>query len=223
MTKDGYIYISIDNRGTPVPKGREWRKSIYRKIGQLNISDQAAAAREVLKWNFIDTSRVAVWGWSGGGSATLNLMFQYPDIYKTGISVAAISNLHTYDNIYEERYMGLPQENEQDYQAGSPLTHAKNLKGHLLYIHGTNDDNVHYNNAEMLINELVKHNKQFQLMSYPNRRIAWRKVRHFHAPGHDVYQLFETVLSTGSAIERLSGAHLKEIINSLFLNRGGKF
>jgi dipeptidyl-peptidase 4 len=169
MTKDGYIYISIDNRGTPVPKGREWRKSIYRKIGQLNISDQAAAAREVLKWNFIDTSRVAVWGWSGGGSATLNLMFQYPDIYKTGISVAAISNLHTYDNIYEERYMGLPAENKQDYLAGSPLTYAKNLKGHLLYIHGTNDDNVHYNNAEMLINELVKHNKQFQLMSYPNR------------------------------------------------------
>jgi dipeptidyl-peptidase-4 len=169
MTKDGYIYISIDNRGTPVPKGREWRKSIYRKIGQLNISDQAAAAREVLKWNFIDTSRVAVWGWSGGGSATLNLMFQYPDIYKTGISVAAISNLHTYDNIYEERYMGLPAENKQDYLAGSPLTYAKNLKGQLLYIHGTNDDNVHYNNAEMLINELVKHNKQFQLMSYPNR------------------------------------------------------
>ncbi|QEC45640.1 dipeptidyl-peptidase-4 [Pseudobacter ginsenosidimutans] len=169
MTSDGYIYISIDNRGTPVPKGREWRKSLYRKIGQLNISDQAAAAREVLKWNFIDTSRVAVWGWSGGGSATLNLMFQYPDIYKTGISVAAISNLHTYDNIYEERYMGLPEENKQDYLAGSPLTYAKNLKGHLLYIHGTADDNVHYNNAEMLINELVKHNKQFQLMSYPNR------------------------------------------------------
>ncbi|WP_127132345.1 S9 family peptidase [Pseudoflavitalea rhizosphaerae] len=169
MTKDGYIYISIDNRGTPVPKGRAWRKSLYRKIGQLNISDQAAAAREVLKWNFIDTSRVAVWGWSGGGSATLNLMFQYPDIYKTGISVAAISNLHTYDNIYEERYMGLPEENKADYLAGSPLTYAKNLKGHLLYIHGTADDNVHYNNAEMLINELVKHNKQFQLMSYPNR------------------------------------------------------
>lgn len=169
MPKDGYIYISIDNRGTPVPKGREWRKSIYRKIGQLNISDQASAAREVLKWNFIDTSRVAVWGWSGGGSATLNLMFQYPDIYKTGIAVAAISNLHTYDNIYEERYMGLPKENEADYQAGSPLTYAKNLKGHLLYIHGTADDNVHYNNSEMLVNELVKHNKQFQLMAYPNR------------------------------------------------------
>jgi dipeptidyl-peptidase-4 len=169
MAKDGYIYISIDNRGTPVPKGRAWRKSVYRKIGLVNIKDQAMAAKEVFKWNFIDTSRVAVWGWSGGGSATLNLMFQYPEIYKTGIAVAAVGNQLTYDNIYQERYMGLPQENRQDFVNGSPITYAKNLKGNLLYIHGTGDDNVHYNNTEMLINELVKHNRQFQLMSYPNR------------------------------------------------------
>ena len=169
LSADGYIYISIDNRGTPCPKGREWRKSIYRKIGQVNISEQAMAAKEILKWNYVDTSRVAVWGWSGGGSATLNLMFQYPEIYKTGIAIAAVGNQLTYDNIYQERYMGLPQENEQDFINGSPITHAKNLKGNLLYIHGTGDDNVHYNNAEMLINELVKHEKQFQLMCYPNR------------------------------------------------------
>ncbi|WEK35404.1 MAG: S9 family peptidase [Candidatus Pseudobacter hemicellulosilyticus] len=169
MAQDGYIYMSIDNRGTPVPKGREWRKVVYRHIGRINISDQAMAAREVLKWSFIDSSRVAVWGWSGGGSATLNLMFQYPAIYKTGIAVAAVGNMFTYDNIYQERYMGLPQENPEDYNAGSPLTHAKNLRGNLLYIHGTGDDNVHYNNAEMLVNELVKYNKQFSMMSYPNR------------------------------------------------------
>jgi dipeptidyl-peptidase-4 len=169
MANDGYIYITIDNRGTPVPKGSAWRKSVYKKIGLVNIKDQAMAAKEVLKWNFIDTSRVAVWGWSGGGSATLNLMFQYPDIYKTGIAIAAVGNQLTYDNIYQERYMGLPQENKQDFLNGSPITYAKNLQGHLLYIHGTGDDNVHYSNAEMLINELVKYNKQFQLMSYPNR------------------------------------------------------
>ena len=169
MSNDGYIYISIDNRGTPVPKGRAWRKSIYRKIGEVNIRDQAMAAMEILKWPFIDTARVAVWGWSGGGSATLNLMFKYPDIYKTGISIAALGNLFTYDNIYQERYMGLPQENPEDYIAGSPVNHAKHLKGHLLYIHGTGDDNVHYNNAEMLYNELIKYNKQFQVMPYPNR------------------------------------------------------
>lgn len=169
MAKDGYIYISIDNRGTPCPKGREWRKCVYRKIGLINIKDQAMAAKEVLKWSYVDKDRVAVWGWSGGGSATLNLMFQYPDIYKTGIAVAAVGNQLTYDNIYQERYMGLPQENREDFVNGSPITYAKGLKGNLLYIHGTGDDNVHYNNAEMLIDELVKYNKQFQLMSYPNR------------------------------------------------------
>jgi dipeptidyl-peptidase 4 len=169
MSKDGYIYISIDNRGTPVPKGREWRKIVYRKIGTVNIRDQAMAAKEILKWKFVDASRVAVWGWSGGGSATLNLMFQFPDIYKTGIAVAAVGNQLTYDNIYQERYMGLPQENKQDFIKGSPITYAKNLKGNLLYIHGTSDDNVHYNNAEMLFNELIKYNKQIQMMVYPNR------------------------------------------------------
>lgn len=169
MARDGYIYISIDNRGTPVPKGRAWRKSIYRKIGLVNIRDQAMAATEILKWPFVDSSRVAVWGWSGGGSATLNLMFQYPEIYKTGIAVAAVANQLTYDNIYQERYMGLPQENREDFVKGSPLTYAKNLKGNLLFIHGTGDDNVHYNNVEMLLNELIKHNRQFQIMPYPNR------------------------------------------------------
>ena len=169
MADDGYIYISLDNRGTPAPKGREWRKSIYRKIGVINIDDQAAAAREILKWDYVDPDRVAVWGWSGGGSATLNLLFRYPEIYKTGIAVAAVANQLTYDNIYQERYMGLPQENKEDFVNGSPITHAKNLQGNLLYIHGTGDDNVHYQNADMLINELVKYNKQFQVMPYPNR------------------------------------------------------
>ena len=169
MVEDGYIYISLDNRGTPAPKGREWRKSIYRKIGVININDQAMAAREILKWDFVDPERIALWGWSGGGSATLNLMFQHPEIYKTGISIAAVANQLTYDNIYQERYMGLPQENREDFIAGSPITYAKNLEGNLLYIHGTGDDNVHYQNAEMLINELIKYNKQFQFMPYPNR------------------------------------------------------
>ena len=169
MSDDGYIYISMDNRGTPVPKGREWRKSIYRKIGLVNIRDQAMGAKEILKWSYVDSSRVAVWGWSGGGTATLNLMFQFPGIYKTGISIAAVGNQLTYDNIYQERYMGLPAENLEDFVKGSPITYAKNLRGNLLYIHGTGDDNVHYNNAELLINELIKYNRQFRVMPYPNR------------------------------------------------------
>jgi len=169
MAKDGYIVISIDNRGTLAPKGRLWRKIIYRKIGIINIRDQAMAAKEILKWQFVDSSRIAVWGWSGGASATLNLMFQYPGIYKTGIAIAAVTNQLTYDNIYQERYMGLPRENREDFINGSPMTYAKNLQGNLLYIHGTGDDNVHYQNAEMLLNELIKYNKQFQFMPYPNR------------------------------------------------------
>jgi dipeptidyl-peptidase-4 len=169
MSADGYFQVCIDNRGTPVAKGREWRKSIYRKVGLLNISDQAMAVKEILKWKYIDAERVAVWGWSGGGTATLNLMFQYPEIFKTGISVAAVTNQLTYDNIYQERYMGLPSENKDDFIKGSPVTYAKNLKGHLLYIHGTGDDNVHYQNAELLLNELIRHNKQFRFMPYPNR------------------------------------------------------
>lgn len=189
LAKDGYFYIAIDNRGTPVPKGRGWRKSIYRKIGQLNISDQAAAAREVLKWSYIDTARVAVWGWSGGGAATLNLMFQYPEIYKTGIAIAAVGNQLTYDNIYQERYMGLPQENRDDFVNGSPITYAKNLKGNLLYIHGTGDDNVHYSNAEMLLNELIRYNRQFQFMPYPNRT-------HSISEGAGTYQHLATLYTS---------------------------
>jgi dipeptidyl-peptidase 4 len=169
LADDGYIYMSLDGRGTPSPKGKAWRKAIYRNIGRVNVRDQAMAAKEILKWSFVDTSRVAVWGWSGGGSTTLNLLFQYPEIYKTGIAVAAVANQLTYDNIYQERYMGIPQENKEDFIAGSPITHAKNLRGNLLYIHGTGDDNVHYQNADMLLNELIKHNKQFQFMPYPNR------------------------------------------------------
>ena len=170
MAADGYIYASMDNRGTPSPKGAAWRKAIYRNIGTINIRDQAMVAKEMFKKiSFIDTSRVAVHGWSGGGSSTLNLLFQYPELFKTGISVAAVGNQLMYDNIYQERYMGIPEETRADFVKGSPITHAKNLRGNLLYIHGTGDDNVHYQNAEQLLNELIKHNKQFQFMPYPNR------------------------------------------------------
>jgi len=169
LAQQGIIVITLDNRGTPCLKGREWRKSIYRKVGVINSRDQAMAAKEILKWSFIDSDKIGVWGWSGGGSMTLNLLFRYPEIYKMGISVAPVTDLLMYDNVYEERYMGLPQENMEDYKNGSPITFAKNLEGKLLLIHGTGDDNVHYQNSEALVNELIKYNKQFRLMAYPNR------------------------------------------------------
>ena len=185
MYDDGYIYISLDGRGTPAPKGAAWRKAIYKNIGIINIRDQAMAAKKLIERGYIDTSRVAVWGWSGGGSTTLNLLFQYPDIYKTGIAIAPVAWQLCYDNIYQERYMGLPQEDKEPFIKGSPVTYAKNLQGHLLVIHGTGDDNVHYQNTELLVNELIKYNKDFRMMSYPNRTHAIREgegtSQHLHA------------------------------------------
>ncbi len=165
----GYIGIKMDNRGTPLYKGRAWRKAIYKKIGVINSHDQAMAAKEILKWNFVDPERIAIHGWSGGGAMTLNLLFRYPEIYTTGIAVSAVTDQHFYDNIYTERYMGIPSDDEEAYKQASPLTFAKNLKGNLLYMHGTGDDNVHYKNAEVLVNELIKQGKTFQIMPYPNR------------------------------------------------------
>jgi len=126
LAQKGYIIITLDNRGTPSLKGREWRKSIYRKIGVLNSYDQAQAAKEIAKWDFVDEDRMAVWGWSGGGTMTLNLLFRYPGLFSTGMSVAPVANQLLYDNIYQERYMGLPQENMEDFVEGSKQTIAEN-------------------------------------------------------------------------------------------------
>jgi len=170
LAQQGYIVVSIDNRGTPAPRGRQWRKCIYRQIGILASADQAAAVRALIsKWHFIDPERIGVWGWSGGGSMTLNAMFRYPDLYRTGIAVAFIANQRYYDTIYQERYMGLPDDNEEGFRNGSPITFAKHLKGNLLIVYGTGDDNCHYQNCLALANELIKHNKYFSMMSYPNR------------------------------------------------------
>ena len=134
LAQQGYVVVAIDPRGTPCLKGSDWRKSIYRQIGRINIADMGLAAKEIIKFSYVDEERVGVWGWSGGGSSTLNLLFQYPEIFKAGVSVAPVANQLTYDNIYQERYMGLPQENKEDFVAGSPVTHAKNLEGKLLVV-----------------------------------------------------------------------------------------
>ena len=170
LAQQGYVVASIDNRGTRTPRGRDWRKSIYGQIGILATHDQAAAAKELFNmFNFIDTNRVGIWGWSGGGQMTMNCLFRYPDIYKSGLAVAFVADQRLYDNIYQERYMGLLEDNEANYIAGSPISHAKNLEGDLLIIHGTADDNVHYQSFERLTNELIRHNKMFDMMSYPMR------------------------------------------------------
>ena len=170
LAQQGYIIMSFDNRGTAAPRGRNWRKLIYRQIGILAPDDQAAALKHVIATRpYVDAARIGIWGWSGGGSMTLNAMFKHPDLYHTGISIASVPNMRFYDTIYQERYMGLPADNADGYKNGSPITFAGQLKGNLLLIHGTGDDNCHYQGAEKLVNELVRHNKPFQMMSYPNR------------------------------------------------------
>ena len=176
LAQQGYIVMSVDNRGTKVPRGRAWRKSIYGQIGILAAHDQAKAARKIFDmFDFVDTERVGMWGWSGGGQMTMNCMFRYPEIYKTGIAIAFVSDQKLYDNIYQERYMGLLKDNAEGYKNGSPITHAHNLQGNLLIMHGTADDNVHYQSFEMLANELIKHNKLFSMMAYPMRSHSIRE------------------------------------------------
>lgn len=172
LAQQGYIIASIENRGTPSLRGRAWRRSVYRKIGVIASHDQAEGLQAICKLPYIDASRVAVWGWSGGGSMTLNLMFRYPELYKVGMAVAPVPDIHLYDSIYQERYMGLPADNPEEYKQSSPITFAKNLQGDLLIVHGTGDDNVHFQGTETLINELVRLNKAFSLMVYPNRTHA---------------------------------------------------
>ena len=168
--------MSFDNRGTNAPRGRQWRKSIYKKIGILPPKDQAAAVRTVLRQRpYLDPKRVGIWGWSGGGSSSLHAIFKNPKLYSTAIAVAPVPNQRYYDTIYQERYMSLPAQNVEGFREGSAINFATELQGNLLLVHGTGDDNCHIQTTEMLIDELIAHNKQFSLMVYPNRTHSIRE------------------------------------------------
>ena len=170
LANQGYIVVSIENRGARTPRGREWRKCIYGEVGTFASQDQAQGILDLARqYSFIDTSRIGITGWSGGGSQTLNCMFRYPDVFHTGIAIAFVADQRLYDTIYQERYMNTPQNNPDGYRKGSPISYAEGLKGNLLLIHGTGDDNVHYQNCERLVNELVRHGKIFSQISYPMR------------------------------------------------------
>jgi dipeptidyl-peptidase-4 len=168
LAQQGYLVASVDNRGTGA-RGRDFRKIIYGRMGVIETQDQAAAARAIGRWAYVDSTRMGIWGWSYGGFMTLNTLFQAHDVYRMGVAVAPVTHWKFYDNIYTERYNGLPQDNGAGYEEGSPLTYAGQLTGRLLVVHGTGDDNVHFQNTEALQNALIKANKQFTMMSYPNR------------------------------------------------------
>ncbi len=196
MAQQGYIVMSVDPRGTNNPRGREWRKSIYGKVGIVAPEDHSKAVVKICDtYSFVDRDRIGVWGWSGGGSSTLHAMFKYPEIYNTGIAVAFVSSQLLYDTIYQERYMGLPSTNKDGYFRGSPINFAANLKGNLLLIHGTGDDNVHYQSCEWLVNELVKDNKLFSMFSYPMR-------------SHGIYERENTTLHLYRTMEKYWKEHL---------------
>jgi dipeptidyl-peptidase-4 len=168
LAQKGYIVASVDNRGTGA-RGRAWRKIIYRQMGVVETRDQAAAARAIGRLPYVDSTRIGIWGWSYGGFMALNTITQQPDVYRMAIAVAPVTHWKYYDTIYTERYNGLPQDNGAGYDKGSPVTYASNLRGKLLIVHGSGDDNVHYQNTETMVNALVAANRPFQLMVYPNR------------------------------------------------------
>ncbi|HTD63006.1 MAG TPA: S9 family peptidase [Gemmatimonadaceae bacterium] len=169
LTQLGYVVASVDNHGTPTPRGRAWRKAIYKHSGPLESQDQAGAAKALVSRGWADATRVGVWGWSNGGTMTLNLLFRSPELYRMGMAVAPVTDSRFYDTIYTERYLGLPDENPEQYKEASPLSYVGGLRGDLLVVHGSGDDNVHFQNSEALINALVAADKQFTMMDYPNR------------------------------------------------------
>jgi dipeptidyl-peptidase-4 len=169
LAQQGYLVAAIENRGTGA-HGRDWRRATYGQLGVLESEDFATGVRAMWqRWPWIDSTRVGIYGHSYGGFMALNAITRYPEVFSTAISAAPVTHWKFYDTIYTERYMGLPQDNSAGYDRGSPLTYAANLRGNLLLVHGTGDDNVHVQNSEAMINALVRAQRQFSLMLYPNR------------------------------------------------------
>ncbi len=168
LAQKGYIIMSVDNRGT-IGRGLQFANCIYKDMGKLEVEDQLAAVNYAKTLPYINGARVGVWGWSFGGYMTSLLMTKGNGVYKAGIAVAPVITWRYYDSIYTERYLQTPQENPKGYDDNSPITFAKDLKGKFMLVHGSSDDNVHMQNSMDFINALVKANKQFDLMIYPNR------------------------------------------------------
>jgi len=168
MAQNGFVIFCVDNRGTD-GRGKQFKDLAYRDLSKWAVHDQIEGTRFLSSLSYVDSERIGFWGWSGGGYLTLMMMTRGADYFSTGVSVAPVSDLRLYDAIWTERYMGLPDENEAGYKAANALTYADQLKGHLLIVHGTGDDNVHFQNTLHIINEFQTKLKQFDLMIYPNR------------------------------------------------------
>ena len=174
----GYLVVSIDNRGTPAPKGAAWRRSIFGSLGPLSTEDQAAALKELGRTRpYVDLSRVGIWGWSGGGSNTLNAMFRKPDLYHVGIAVVPKPQPHLYNAWFQEIYMRTREVNPDGYEKSAPINFAEGLRGKLLIITGSGETNTHIQIIEGLVDRLIELGKPFDYMVYPNRDHGLREGR----------------------------------------------
>jgi dipeptidyl-peptidase-4 len=191
LAQDGYLVASVDNRGTG-GRGARFMKMTYLHLGRYESADQIAAARWFGAQSFVDADRIGIWGWSYGGYMTSLSMFRGAGVFKAGLAVSPVTDWRLYDTIYTERYMRTPQENAAGYEASAPLTYADSLKGSFLLVHGTGDDNVHFQNSVRLVERLEAANKQFDMRIYPNRThaIAGGNTR------ENLYGLFTAWLKT---------------------------
>jgi dipeptidyl-peptidase-4 len=174
FAQNGYIVACVDNRGTG-GKGAEFKKYVYKKLGHFEVIDQIAAVNYFTQSEYIDKKRIGIWGWSYGGYMSTLCLFKGNDVFKTAVAVAPVTSWRFYDTIYTERYMQTPKLNPDGYAKSAPLKYAKDLEGNYLIIHGTSDDNVHFQNTVVLVEELIRQNKQFQTMFYPGRYHSIRK------------------------------------------------
>ena len=166
----GYIVVSIDNRGTPAPKGAAWRRAVFGSLGPISTDEQARTIKKLGEvHSYVDLSRVAIWGWSGGGSNTLNALFRRPDVYQVGIAVVPKPQPHLYNAWFQEIYMRTREVNAEGYKKSAPINFAEGLKGKLLIVTGSGETNTHIQIIEGLIDRLIELGKPFDYMVYPNR------------------------------------------------------
>jgi len=169
MAQKGYIIFELDNRGS-ANRGHAFETPIYHQLGKVELEDQLAGVKYLTSLLYVDSSRIGIWGWSYGGTMTLEALFNAPDVFKAGVSVAPVSDWSLYDTTYTERYMGRPQDNPDAYDNSSPVNQAAGLKAKLMLAHGTGDDNVHFANTSEVLNALILHqNYPADVMIFPGR------------------------------------------------------
>ena len=168
LAQKGYLVVCVDGRGTGF-RGAKYKKATYKNLGKYEIEDQITAAKWLGNQPYVDANRIGIFGWSFGGYMTSLALTKGADTFKLGIAVAPVTNWRYYDSIYTERFMGTPQENPSGYDDNSPTNFAHLLKGKLYIIHGTADDNVHFQNAMEFSEALIQHKKQFDFMAYPDK------------------------------------------------------